>query len=254
MHIRRTMQRANLEIRKEIPSPLWGGLGWGSLKHIHSWFFSIFKIPATPTPTLPTGGRGKSFVVITLTSLALLISPVLSAESVSFKLCESNTPCMLVGAKKVLLEPAFEDYSYMLEDACNAMSIKGDGCMIFSLMGPVGFNAMATVINGDKVIVYDRRLSGVVGGDGAEAIIAHELGHHFCKHVGKVHEVRFEIEADVFAGAAMKRMSRPLVSALSYAEVLSENSTGSHPSRNDRIAALTKGWTFPETASDCLRG
>jgi hypothetical protein len=192
-----------------------------------------------------------AFVILVL---ATIIPSAYSASNVAFELCENATPCMVSGTTKVLLEPAFEDYSYMLEDACVAMNITGDQCMIFSLMGPVGFNAMATVIDGNKAIVYDRRLSGVVGGDGAEGIIAHELGHHFCQHVGKNHMPSFEIEADVFAGAAMKRMNRTLAATLSYTEVLPESSSSSHPGKRERVVALTKGWTKPETANDCLRG
>ena len=52
-----------MKITKEIPSPLWGALGWGSLRTVHSCFFSTFKMRATPTPTLPTRGRGKSYVL-----------------------------------------------------------------------------------------------------------------------------------------------------------------------------------------------
>jgi hypothetical protein len=40
------MQRVELSIRKEIPSPLWAGLGWGSFRSIHSGFFSTFKMRA----------------------------------------------------------------------------------------------------------------------------------------------------------------------------------------------------------------
>jgi hypothetical protein len=184
--------------------------------------------------------------------LAVVFAQTMSAQSAKFDICDDDIPCMKLDSKIVTLEPAFEDYSYMLEDACEAMNIEGEECMIFSLMGPIGFNAVATMIDGNKAIVYDRRLSSIVGGDGAEAIIAHELGHHVCKHLGKPHKLGFEIEADVFAGAAMKRMNRPLVAALSYVGILDENQTISHPFREQRIAAITKGWTRPETAKDCL--
>ena len=54
---------ANLSnIRKEFPSPLWGGLGWGSLRPYQ--FFAKNKHRPTPTPTLPTRGWGKSYAVI----------------------------------------------------------------------------------------------------------------------------------------------------------------------------------------------
>jgi hypothetical protein len=78
------MQHVELKIRKEIPSPLWGGLGWGSLRPVHSGFFSNFKMRATPTPTLPTRGREKSHVFKGLSTLVLsgLIFAEYALESV----------------------------------------------------------------------------------------------------------------------------------------------------------------------------
>jgi hypothetical protein len=63
------MQRVEMKIRKEVPSPLWGGLGWGSLRPVYCGCIPAFKFRATPTPTLPTRGRGKKFGVLILTAL-----------------------------------------------------------------------------------------------------------------------------------------------------------------------------------------
>ena len=51
-----------LDSRKDIPSPLWGGLGWGSLRP-YQFLPNITHRP-TPTPTLPTRGRGNKFAVV----------------------------------------------------------------------------------------------------------------------------------------------------------------------------------------------
>ncbi len=76
------MHLAELQIVKEIPSPLWGGLGWGSLRSIQSSFLSTFKIRATPTPTLPTRGRGKSSeVLIQIAQCAVRSRSVLNLSS-----------------------------------------------------------------------------------------------------------------------------------------------------------------------------
>ena len=106
------------------------------------------------------------------------------------------------------LEPAFEDYVYMLDDACSAWGFTArDDCGIVTLMGDIGLNALATYCGDLPVIIYNRELSGIVGGDGAEFVIAHELGHHVCRHLDQTADslgtIRAEeLEADRFAGGA----------------------------------------------------
>ncbi len=48
-----------MSIAKNTPSPLWGGLGWGSLWLRRNEMNAILKNFPTPTPALPTSGRGK---------------------------------------------------------------------------------------------------------------------------------------------------------------------------------------------------
>ena len=47
-------------MKKKIPSPLWGGLGWGSLRSFYARLFPILRHLPTPTPALPTRGREKT--------------------------------------------------------------------------------------------------------------------------------------------------------------------------------------------------
>ena len=74
----------------------------------------------------------------------------------------------------------------MLWEACRALKleIKAGECLIYPF---TTFNlkqgAVATVEDGNDVIVYDRTLSPRVGYSGAMGIIAHELGHHYCRHL-----------------------------------------------------------------------
>ena len=42
-----------------IPSPLWGGLGWGSLRILQFETNMECMRCQTPTPSFPTRGRGK---------------------------------------------------------------------------------------------------------------------------------------------------------------------------------------------------
>jgi hypothetical protein len=48
------------KLYKVIPSPLWGGLGWGSLRHLSLFNTEILQDLPTPTPALPTRGREKN--------------------------------------------------------------------------------------------------------------------------------------------------------------------------------------------------
>jgi hypothetical protein len=158
---------------------------------------------------------------------------------------------MLFDNTIVKIEPAFEDYSFMMFDVCDVMKLTVEDCNIFPMNGEIGGNAIATIEDGNKIIVYDRRLSPIVGSDGAEVIIAHEVAHHYCGHIGKPADPNHELEADRFAGAAMKLMKRPLESTLATLPILSERPSKSHPARAERIAALMDGWEHPETGKNC---
>lgn len=87
--------------------------------------------------------------------------------------------------QKVVVTPAFEDYMYMMFDVCDAMQLSSEECKIYPMNGAIGGNAIATEVDGNRMIVYDRELSPIVGYEGAMAIIAHEVAHHYCGHLGK---------------------------------------------------------------------
>jgi hypothetical protein len=163
--------------------------------------------------------------------------------SFQFSADAEKLPFVEIDGQKILVEPAFEDYAYMLEDACKSMNMTGEDCLIFPMMGDIKYNALAAKIDGNKVIIYDRRLSSIVGGDGAQAIIAHELGHHFCGHLNKQANSQHELEADIFAGAVMKKLGFTLETAKSYAVLLSKQPSSTHPARTSREQAIEMGWT-----------
>lgn len=155
----------------------------------------------------------------------------------------------------VPIEPAFEDYAFMLFDACDAWGLSADACKIFPMMGEIN-NAVATWCDGNAIIVYERRLSDRVGYAGAQAVMSHELGHHVCHHSaeGRVDLSRDreqELEADRFAGGTMRLLEFGRAEALSYLPLLSELPAGAHPGRDDRAIALAQGWDDPAGALDC---
>jgi len=189
-----------------------------------------------------------------LIAAILMSATAAHADDITVDLGQKNPGVhMLYDNAIVKIEPAFEDYSFMLFDVCDAMGLKGDDCMIYPMNGEIGGNAIATILFGNKIIVYDRRLSPIVGGDGAEVIIAHEVGHIYCGHIGTPANPKQELEADRFAGAAMRLMKRPLEATLATLPILSKRASKSHPGRAERIAALMDGWEHPETGKNCRR-
>lgn len=167
------------------------------------------------------------------------------------------TPTMVYDGELFTLEPAFEDYSYMLFDACDAWGATIEtGCDIYPMMGAIKWNALATVCDGNKVIVYDRRISPSIGYEGAQAVIAHELGHHLCNHLGvsnkdTAESHKQELEADRFAGATLRRIGFSRDAALSYLPLLMEQPSLSHPSKAERETALLMGWDDPNSGLAC---
>lgn len=159
---------------------------------------------------------------------------------------------MPVGDKDVFAEPAFEDYMYMFFDLCDAMGldVKSD-CNIYPMNASLGGNAIATVQDGNRIIVYDRTLSPEIGYEGAMMVIAHELGHHYCHHLGTSPDPSKELAADRFAGAAMRLSKMSLDAALSAVPILDERPSKSHPGRADRVEAITEGWNDPVIGKKC---
>lgn len=204
-----------------------------------------------------TWQRWRAFVAGALTAFVVVgliwfLTSAAHADDMTVDLGEKNPGVhMLYDHKLVKVEPAFEDYSFMMFDVCDAMGLKGDDCMIYPMNGEIGGNAIATILDSNKIIVYDRRLSPIVGSDGADVIIAHEVGHIYCGHIGTPADPKQELEADRFAGAAMRLMKRPLEATLATLPILSERPGRTHPGREERIAALMEGWEHPETGKSC---
>ncbi len=181
--------------------------------------------------------------------------PVVAEDSLIINLGpKSRALHMVIGHQQVAVTPAFEDYSNMLFDLCDAMELKvSDSCAIYAMNASIGKNAIATIEDGNRVIIYDRELSPLVGYAGAMMIIGHELGHHFCHHLDKLdgspHDK--ELAADRFAGAAMRKVGNSLSDALASVPVLDERPSRSHPARADRVVSITDGWMHPETGKEC---
>lgn len=147
--------------------------------------------------------------------------------------------------KSVPIEPAFEDYYFMLFDVCDAIKIK---CLIFPMMGEVE-NAVAYLNEySDSIIIYDRRLSPILGYVGANAVIAHEVGHHYCGHLTfrkAIARHEAEAEADRFLGFAMAKLDlgvqlSELIGA--YESLGIDKGSKTHPPIERRVKEITSGY------------
>jgi len=102
----------------------------------------------------------------------------------------------------------------------------------------------------ERVILYNPQfMEGVTRSTktpwGAYSIMAHEIGHHLAGHTLQPGGSRppLELEADYFSGGTLARMRATLDEAVAAMKQLgSPTGSATHPARNDRIAAITKGW------------
>lgn len=111
-------------------------------------------------------------------------------------------------------------------------------------------NAVATIINNKRYILYDPRLlsySDKQSGNywSSMSILAHEIGHHLSGHTltNKGSNPTDELEADNFSGFILYKLGASLKQAIAAMQTLgSETDSYSHPSKYKRIQAITKGW------------
>ncbi|NVJ46469.1 MAG: M48 family metalloprotease [Cytophagia bacterium] len=112
-------------------------------------------------------------------------------------------------------------------------------------------NALAAIIEGKRVIVFDEELLRSVDDRQSRkywasmSILAHEIGHHLSGHTldGKGSNHQSEMEADRFSGYVLFKMGADLDEA-TYAieQIGSDMDSPSHPSRQKRIQYITEGW------------
>lgn len=111
-------------------------------------------------------------------------------------------------------------------------------------------NAVATIRNNKRYIIYDKNLLKNVevlteSYWSSISILAHEIGHHLSGHTlnneTKNHEG--ELQADKFSGFILYKMGATQKQA-SYAMYLlgNDEDTDTHPNKNKRIKAILEGW------------
>ena len=123
-------------------------------------------------------------------------------------------------------------------------------------------NAVATSYKGIRYILYDRDfMDSLDSGDNWSNlfILAHEVGHHINGHSldlvlyaaevvepeSLANQRKQELEADEFAGFVLAKLGGPISAAnqtISSISTNSDDSYSTHPSRDKRLKAVSKGY------------
>jgi len=124
-------------------------------------------------------------------------------------------------------------------------------------------NCVATTYKGVRYILYDTDFMDAIATRTSSwsnlSILAHEIGHHInghsldlivyaseAKEEPTLSELRqMELEADEYSGFVMYKLGASLIEAQEAVRLVSTNTNDSystHPSRDKRLAAITKGY------------
>lgn len=177
----------------------------------------------------------------------------LSDQSIEIDLGDvTRTMHPLPSVGRIPIFPAFEDYLFMVSDICSAVGID---CDFIAMNGEIHNAITYRGEFGERIIVYERRFSPTIGYDGAQVVIAHEMGHHHCGHLSTrsgIGSHQAELEADAFMGFAMKMMSIPFESIQRTYELLGMGpESESHPSLTRRLAASRFGYQAGSLEDAC---
>ncbi|MEJ0038756.1 MAG: hypothetical protein WDO68_22215 [Gammaproteobacteria bacterium] len=111
--------------------------------------------------------------------------------------------------------------------------------------------AFAAIQSGKRIIVYDAggfRWTSYAVRWRDVVVMAHEIGHHLAGHTVTPAESPHarELEADRFAGYAVSLLGGGLEQALSVLPLFPQEDSETHPGREKRREALTRGWQHGE--------
>lgn len=122
-------------------------------------------------------------------------------------------------------------------------------------------NAVAVTYKGERYILYDREFLSLISRNSSSwsnlFILAHEVGHHINGHTKDIalgsilsaqelEEQRTEeLEADYYAGFVLAKLGATLSetnAAINLIGSLGDDRFSTHPDKNKRIEAITRGW------------
>ncbi len=115
-------------------------------------------------------------------------------------------------------------------------------------------NCFATVVDGQRYIVYDgafmKRIENLTQTDwSAISIVAHEIGHHLQGHTidGRGSRPQKELEADRFSGFVLHQLGATLDESLVAIQTIGdEHASFSHPAKATRVEAIKQAWNDAE--------
>ncbi|MBL7764565.1 MAG: hypothetical protein JNJ58_00595 [Chitinophagaceae bacterium] len=148
--------------------------------------------------------------------------------------------------------------SLKLENPSNRELEQVESIMKYSLL-PQNFkiyrgdidNALATVVNRQRLIVYNKDLFRTM--DDLDQsywsslfILAHEIGHHLANNITDTSDaLRAELEADQFAGLMLANMgadSNQVLAAVKSRFISNAEDTKTHPAKHRRISFVKEAW------------
>jgi hypothetical protein len=121
-------------------------------------------------------------------------------------------------------------------------------------------NAYATIINKIRWIIYDNNFLEDIDAYTATkwasiSVLAHEMGHHYYNHVvsGSGSTPPKEIEADAFSGYVMEKLGATLPQSVAAMKAIaSDKASSTHPAKNDRVEAITRGWNAARIVTNTI--
>jgi hypothetical protein len=152
----------------------------------------------------------------------------------------------ILNENKLLLNPANNREVTQIETILNFTGLSKN----FEIYSAPIENAVATLINNQRYILYDPRLLNHADTNShaywsSMSILAHEIGHHLQGHTlekgGSTPDK--ELEADRFSGHVLYKMGASLEQAIAAINRYgSDTDTPTHPSKYKRINAIKNGW------------
>lgn len=111
-------------------------------------------------------------------------------------------------------------------------------------------NAAAVIQNGKRYLLYNPQFMRQMESEtnskwSGKSIMAHEIGHHLEAHTldNDGSRPQTELEADSFSGFIIGKLGATLDEAtLVMRHIGSPYGSDTHPARNDRVHAITRGW------------
>lgn len=112
-------------------------------------------------------------------------------------------------------------------------------------------NALATMYEGERLIIYNKDLFSSLDADttffwSSMFVIAHEIGHHLAYNISDTsNSLNSELDADIFAASVLFKMgadSIQTLAAVKSSSISNMEDTQTHPAKSKRIQTVSNSW------------